>query len=65
MWALVDERRREFQSRRDQLVEGLRALGFGVPVVPDGAFYVYADSTRFGADSMDVALRLIERAEVV
>ena len=35
-----------------------------VPVVPEVAFYVYADSTRFGADSTDVALRLLERASV-
>lgn len=41
--AVFEERRREFQRRRDFLVPALRALGFGVPVMPDGAFYVYAD----------------------
>lgn len=64
VWALVEERRLEFHRRRDLLVEGLRHLGFGVPVVPQGAFYVYADSTRFGADSADVARHLLHTAGV-
>ena len=41
--AIYEERRREFQRRRDYLVPALRQLGFQVPVMPDGAFYVYAD----------------------
>jgi aspartate/methionine/tyrosine aminotransferase len=41
--ALYEERRREFERRRDYLVPQLRALGFAIPVMPDGAFYVYAD----------------------
>jgi aspartate/methionine/tyrosine aminotransferase len=41
--ALYEERRREFQRRRDYLVPQLRALDFTIPVMPDGAFYVYAD----------------------
>jgi aspartate/methionine/tyrosine aminotransferase len=41
--AIYEQRRREFQRRRDFLVPALRGLGFQVPVMPDGAFYVYAD----------------------
>jgi aspartate/methionine/tyrosine aminotransferase len=41
--AVYEERRREFQRRRDYLVPALRDLGFTIPVMPDGAFYVYAD----------------------
>jgi aspartate/methionine/tyrosine aminotransferase len=41
--AIFEERRREFQRRRDFLVPQLRDLGFTIPVTPDGAFYVYAD----------------------
>jgi aspartate/methionine/tyrosine aminotransferase len=41
--ALYEERRLEFQRRRDYLVPALRALGFTIPVMPDGAFYIYAD----------------------
>ena len=41
--AIFEERRLEFQRRRDFLVPALRELGFHIPVMPDGAFYVYAD----------------------
>jgi aspartate/methionine/tyrosine aminotransferase len=49
--ALLEERRREFQARRDRLVPGLRALGFGVPLTPSGGFFVYADCSAFAGDS--------------
>jgi aspartate/methionine/tyrosine aminotransferase len=49
--AIYEERRREFQRRRDFLVPALRDLGFGIPVVPDGAFYIYADVSQFSKDS--------------
>jgi aspartate/methionine/tyrosine aminotransferase len=64
VWAIVEERRQEFRARRDLLVEGLRALGFGVPIVPQGAFYVYADSSAFGDDSGAVAQRILEACGV-
>lgn len=41
--AVYESRREEFKRRRDFFVPALRTLGFGVPVMPDGAFYVYAD----------------------
>jgi aspartate/methionine/tyrosine aminotransferase len=41
--AIYEGRRLEFMRRRDFLVPQLRQLGFDVPVMPDGAFYVYAD----------------------
>jgi aspartate/methionine/tyrosine aminotransferase len=42
----------------------LRALGFDIPVTPEGAFYLYADSSRLAADSDDFAQRLLEEAGV-
>jgi len=36
--ALLDARRDEFRARRDFLLPALRALGFGVPQKPRGAF---------------------------
>jgi len=42
--AIYESRRLEVKRRRDFIVPALRSLGFGVPVVPDGAFYVYADT---------------------
>lgn len=50
--------------RRTRLVEGLRGLGFEVPGLPHGAFYVFADARRFGADSRALAFDLLERAHV-
>lgn len=60
---VFDERRDELRARRDQIVPAMRALGFGVPVMPDGAFYVWLDCSRFG-DSDALARRLLETAGV-
>src|SRR5438445_199093 len=38
--------------------------GSGVPVMPQGAFYVYARSDGFDADSMRLARRLLDEAGV-
>jgi aspartate/methionine/tyrosine aminotransferase len=64
VWAIVEERRQEFERRRDLLVAGLRDLGFGVPVVPQGAFYVYAECDSFTDDSFAFAYNMIEHAGV-
>jgi len=64
VWAIVDERRRAFAARRDVLVAGLRAAGFGVPVLPQGAFYVYARSDDLDSDSLRLARRLLDEAGV-
>ena len=41
--AEYERRRQEFKARRDWFVPQLDALGFKVPVMPDGAFYAWAD----------------------
>ncbi len=41
--AIYEARRMEFKRRRDFIAPALESLGFAVPVMPDGAFYVYAD----------------------
>jgi aspartate/methionine/tyrosine aminotransferase len=64
VWAVVEERRKAFAARRDVLVQGLQASGFGVPVLPQGAFYVYARSDGLDADSMRLARRLLDEAGV-
>lgn len=62
--AIYEQRRAEFRRRRDFLVPALRRLGFGVPVVPDGAFYIYADVSRFAADSWDFAFEVLHATGV-
>jgi len=53
-----------YGRRRRLLVDGLRALGFGVPADPAGAFYVFADARAFGADSYKLAFELLEATHV-
>lgn len=64
VWAVVEQRRQAFAARRDLLVDGLRSVGFGVPVTPHGAFYVYARSDGLDGDSMRLARRLLDEAGV-
>ncbi len=60
----VPEMCETFRPRRDRLVAGLRDLGMGVSHAPNGAFYVLADARRFGSDSLELAMTLLERAQV-
>ncbi len=48
---VYEARRAEFAHRRDYFVPALRELGFGIAGMPAGAFYVYADVSKFAADS--------------
>ncbi|WP_322105240.1 pyridoxal phosphate-dependent aminotransferase [Paraburkholderia sp. J41] len=43
---IYEARRFEFKRRRDFIAPALASLGFTVPVMPDGAFYVYADCSN-------------------
>ena len=58
------QRRAEFQQRRDFLLGAVKELGFDVKVVPQGAFYIYADCSRFTDNSMQFAESLLEEAGV-
>jgi aspartate/methionine/tyrosine aminotransferase len=64
VWTEVEARRAAFQERRDLLVGGLQSIGFGVPVRPEGAFYVYADISPFDDDARAFAHRLLHDAGV-
>lgn len=56
----LEYRRAEFEQRRDFLYNALLRLGFKIPIKPDGAFYIYADCSRFTDDSYQFALDLLE-----
>ena len=62
--AICEARREAFRARRDYLVPALRELGFGIPHMPPGAFYVYADCSRFTSNSHAFAIDLLEQAGV-
>ena len=61
---ILEHRRQEFQHRRDYLLPALRALGFDIPLEPQGAFYLYANCSRLTEDSFIFATDLLERAGV-
>jgi aspartate/methionine/tyrosine aminotransferase len=63
--ALYEQRKAEFRRRRDYLVPALRALGFQVPVMPDGAFYVYADCSALTDDADRLSIEILNQAGVV
>jgi aspartate/methionine/tyrosine aminotransferase len=71
--AEYEQRRAEFVRRRDYIVPALQGLGFDVPVPPDGAFYVWADCSRFlsahnagrgPASSWEFCFEMLQRAHV-
>ena len=62
--AEYERRRAQFRARRDFLVPALDALGLKVPVMPDGAFYAWADVSAHATDSWDFAFDIMRRAHV-
>ena len=67
--AEYERRRAEFKARRDYFIPALKSLGLNVPVMPDGAFYAWADCTdaaqRLGVQgSWDFALEVMRRSHV-
>jgi aspartate/methionine/tyrosine aminotransferase len=67
--AVYEARRQSFKERRDFFIPALNQLGLTVPVMPDGAFYAWADCTqaceRLGvANSWDLAYALMRQAHV-
>jgi aspartate/methionine/tyrosine aminotransferase len=67
--ARYEQRRQEFRARRDYFIPALNALGLTVPVMPDGAFYAWADCSAACATlgvngSWDFAFEVMNRAHV-
>ena len=67
--ALYEQRRAEFKARRDYFIPALNAMGLKVPVMPDGAFYAWADCSEACAklglqSSWEFALEVMLRAHV-
>lgn len=67
--AEFERRRAEFKARRDYFIPELNRLGLTVPVMPDGAFYAWADCSvlerKLGVQgSWDCAKVLLEQAHL-
>ncbi len=63
--AVAEARRQEFRRRRDYLVPELLKLGFEIPVLPDGAFYIYADCSHLSEDADRLTRDILDRTGVV
>ncbi len=64
-----EKRRAEFKARRDYFIPALQELGFEVPVMPDGAFYAWADCSKICSklgikDSWDLAYEIMHKAHL-
>ena len=67
--AEYERRRAEFKARRDWFIPALNDMGLNVPVMPDGAFYAWADCSaacaKLGIEgSWDFAFEVMRRAHV-
>jgi aspartate/methionine/tyrosine aminotransferase len=67
--AQYERRRSEFKARRDFFIPALDAIGLKVPVLPDGAFYAWADCSqlcgKLGVESSwELAFELMKQAHV-
>jgi len=61
---ILQQRRAEFQQRRDVLLPALEALGFRIAVKPEGAFYIYADCSAITDDAFSWCHALLEHTGV-
>ena len=67
--AEYERRRAEFKGRRDYFIPALNSLGLSVPVMPDGAFYAWADCSQVCSKlgisgSWDFAFEVMRQAHV-
>ncbi len=56
--------RRGYEETREILLKGLPRIGLDSFLPADGAFYLYADVSRFSTDSFAFATRMLEEAGV-
>ncbi len=60
----VDRMREIYNERRRYMIRALKALGFGITVDPQGAFYILANAKKFTENSYDFAFKILEQAGV-
>ncbi len=62
--AEIEDMRRDYQERRDALINGLRSIGWKIDP-PKGAFYVWAKVPGKFSDSMSCAKAFLDEADIV
>ena len=53
-----------YKENRKLMIKGLKDSGFSKISSPDGAFYIYADVSKFCNDSLEFANRILKEAKV-
>jgi len=53
-----------YKENRKLMIKGLKDAGFSKISSPDGAFYIYADVSKFCNDSLEFANRVLKEAKV-
>jgi len=61
---VLDAQRDELNKRRKFLLNGLTKLGFDISVEPGGAFYIYADVSKFTDNSFKFCNDLLHQSHV-
>jgi len=60
----VERMRGVYNERRKYMIGRLRELGFGLPVEPAGAFYIFVNARHLSNDSYKLAFEFLENAGV-
>ena len=60
----VERMVKTYDKRRRFILAELKKIGFGITVEPEGAFYVLANAKKFGADSYQLALDILNKVKV-
>ncbi len=60
----LEEMRSAYSKRRERLMVGLEELGLKVAGRPRGAFYLFADVSRYDSDSLHFCRRMLDEAHV-
>ena len=53
-----------YNERRIYMLKRLREMGFGIPKDPQGAFYIFADASKYTHNSLEFAFDVLEKAHV-
>jgi aspartate/methionine/tyrosine aminotransferase len=61
---IFEQRRQAFRQRGDYLRRELAAMGFGLAEAVQGAFYLYADISRFSNDAEQFCQQMLEQEAV-
>ncbi len=60
----VERMKKTYNQRRKYMIQRVRELGFGLPVEPDGAFYMLVNAKQLASSSYELAFEILERAKV-